>query len=698
LLDRLKNALGLGRDLSTSPTPEVIDLEDRLVSEDWERDDRVSGPYFSALGDMDQAISRRDFAAAATAVRASLELIPAFVESARCGRGSLPPSIPALERGGTMLALIGDRAALTAMVDLVKRTPELVDRVGSVEAHMADLETVAAIEAAVHRNPGCPQTQMKTLIGATDGRRVSNLIAWLEKAGRISRKRSGSYWTLHPPASQGAAPSLPKRRLQSHRHGKPPLAVLPLELEGLPYVSLPRAPFHWEERREGRMPEPVPEINQPFELLAAPGWTLDATEKIPMSDRPDTAFRRFMAAREGLFLVDDLGKANAFPEARASTIRYGRAGEASASGRLHHDVYRLSTNPLGRGLIAMSRMTVVHAYDDDVRLILETALEDAPEIEQLLARTGPASELRTFIRAVALAPDADRYLVTAVDEVWCYTLDGQALWGRRLPRKEGWSQIAEPGGVSGTSEDVQDALELMDLKLPVSSEDVKRRYRELAKQWHPDRNPNDALANERMIALTNAAELLTGVDADALGHYTGALIENVISRIEFGDEDLGISFSASIVGGETEAADWIYAAAFAGTSREVFVAGYSGKVIHLNEVGAPLRVYDIGSVPRSVSDTGDYLYILTDTRLYVLQGEVLHALIDTLEAGEIIVGETGFALIEKRRLRWFRENGDHLGTVITKEPIRRAYHTGEHLVVETRQRRARIAGAPSWWE
>jgi hypothetical protein len=526
------------------------------------------------------------------------------------------------------------------MLTVVKSTPELADRVAAVESHLADLETMEEIEAAVYANPGCGQTQMKSLIGAADGRRVSNLIAWLEKAGRISRKRSGSSWTLHPPAAPGPAPALPAQRLRSHRCGKPPLAVMPLDLEGVPYVSLPRAPYRWEERKDGRTPEPVPDIDQPFELRAAPGWTLAVTEKIPMAERPDTAYRRFMAAREGLFLVDDLGKANAFPGARASAVRFSRTGDVAAHGFLQHDVYRLSSNPLGRGLIAMSRAAVVHAYDDQVLSILETALEDAPEVQQLLARTGATPELRNFIRAVALAPDADRYLVTAVDEVWCYTLDGQALWGRRLPRKEGWSQIAEPGGASGTSEDVQEALALMRLELPVSSDEVKRRYRELAKQWHPDRNPNDAHANDRMTALTDAAELLTGVDADALGHYTGALFENVLSTVEVDDENLDFSFSVSVVGGEVDVADWIYAAAFAGTSREVFVAGYSGNVVHLDESGTPLRVYDIGSVPRRIADTGDYLYILTDTRLYVLQGETLHALIDTQEAGEIIIGET----------------------------------------------------------
>ena len=62
----------------------------------------------------------------------------------------------------------------------------------------------------------------------------------------------------------------------------------------------------------------------------------------------------------------------------------------------------------------------------------------------------------------------------------------------------------------------------MNLTLPVTPLDVKRRYRELAKQWHPDLNPGNPTAEERMKSLTGAAEILTGIDPAALPRYTGA--------------------------------------------------------------------------------------------------------------------------------------------------------------------------------
>ena len=111
-----------------------------------------------------------------------------------------------------------------------------------------------------------------------------------------------------------------------------------------------------------------------------------------------------------------------------------------------------------------------------------------------------------------------------------------------------------------------------------------------------------------------------------------------------------------------------------------------------------MRAYDIGAVPRRIVDTGDYLYLLTDTRLYVIRDDALHALIDTFEAGDLVVAQTGFGLLERKRLRWFHEDGRYLGSVVSKDPIRRIYSSNDRMIVETRQRRAVIDGVPAFWD
>lgn len=159
-----------------------------------------------------------------------------------------------------------------------------------------------------------------------------------------------------------------------------------------------------------------------------------------------------------------------------------------------------------------------------------------------------------------------------------------------------------------------------------------------------------------------------------------------------------VTMTASYVVGEIHAADWIYATSFAGWSDAVFLASYTGRVVVVTKSGEPIRAYDIGAVPRRIVDTGDYLYILTDTRLYVLRDETLHPIIDTFDGGDLIMAHTGFGLLEKKRFRWFREDGTYLGSIVTKDPIRRVYAAPGGIIVETRTRRAFVCGAPAWWE
>ena len=181
--------------------------------------------------------------------------------------------------------------------------------------------------------------------------------------------------------------------------------------------------------------------------------------------------------------------------------------------------------------------------------------------------------------------------------------------------------------------------------------------------------------------------------------YSGAnLHENEMARVDVSIGGENFAVTMGIHGSESFAADWIYAASFAAHDDGAYLAGYSGRVVRVDGNGRGIRIYDIGSVPRRILDTGDFLYLLTDTRLYVLRDNALHALIDTHEGGDLVMTETGFGLIEKKRLRWFREDGHYLGSIITKDPIRRIYAKDENTVIETRQRRATIQGMPSWWD
>jgi hypothetical protein len=581
---------------------------------------------------------------------------------------------------------------------LVNGTAAIQHWAETVDGHFLDLELVPAILGMVEANPACFQTDIKALVGAEDGRRIATLIGWLEKGNQLVRVKEKKTYRLYLPGAnelvlEAAVPSVPATPTRSHRTAKPALVVQEIDIRSLPLVPLPPSPPYWQERDLVR--EVPPPAQGAFEVRDAPGWHLEEITSIPMPERPDPAFRHLHGMAEGLLLLDDLGNAEGL-RAPASVLRYGQDGRELARAPLRHDVYRLEVNPLGHGFIGMSRTNVVHAYDQHLQLLLETSLSDSPEIRALQNRVEMhVGDLKGLVRSVALSPDNQRYLVTVMDEAWCIGLGGEGLWALKTPLKEGWTRVTDRAGAAGTSTEITEALAALDLSLPITPEQVKRQYRVLAKQYHPDvsRAPD---AEERMKALSHAASVLTGLDEDFLAGTLGARYRQVghASTIDVGG--VSVTFEMGYEVGEMQAADWIYASSF-GLNGVVYLASYTGRVIVVGGDGTPLRAYDIGSVPRRIADTGDFLYLLTDTRLYVVQGEALYAVVDTVQAGSLIVGKTGFGVLEPKLFRWFSKDGQLLGSVVSKDPIRRVYDSPRGLVVESRTRRAVITGAPAWW-
>lgn len=655
--------------------------------------------YFDTMGQLQAAVTERKYTEAAALVRENLRHLPAWVQEWSRDYGSFDiRSIPALEQGGTVLALVGDDEGLARMRELVQETPVLRPWAEHVEGHEKDRKLFPAIVEAVHENPNCLQTDVKSIVREVDGRRVARLISYLEKAGALARVKSGRTYKLLPPDSPGI-PARPRRIVKSHRAERVSFPPQVLDLSSLDYVPLPRAPLRWEEVQAGRQKARVSKPVEPFEIRDA-NWQIGSVEPIPMAERPDTAFRRPYPTGSGLFVIDDLGNAEGLGQADAAALRYDRSGRLAVMKALNHGVYRVGVHAMGQGLIAMSKDCILHAYDDELRPFLETTLAEAPEITALRDRfeIPTLRELKNRLRSVALSQKATRYIFTAVDEAWCVDVRGNVLWGVRLPFKEGWERVVPLGEELGTSDEIDAALALMGLTLPLDPQTLKQRYRLLAKRWHPDLNPGDPVAGEKMKELTTAAGMLTGLETNALSEYTGARAFREVGGSEVEVEGARVTVTIGIEVGESQAADWVYAASFAAQSDDAYVAGYSGRVVKVTKDGQGLRVYDIGSVPERIVDTGDYLYLLTNTRLYVLRNDTLHALVDVFDGGDLIVAQTGFGLLEKNRLRWFREDGLLLGSVISKDPIRRVYFAEAGMVVETRQRRATVQGVPTWWE
>jgi hypothetical protein len=706
--------------------------------------------YFELSGEIEMGKRDRDYARAIRAARATYAILPAIVRQWKLEHGHFDITTShAVHTAPKLMAVMEDRDGIRELRAVLELVNELRDWLPSAEEAEADLNVVPRLVALVQAEPGILQSSLKTRLprdaNGEAGSGVSNLAAWLEKAGRIQRVKKGSSYRLYPggyriptttapssssssskasssastssplpstastsPASHLPAPAHPPRPRGRRSAAKARL----LDLDRLPIVRLPKAPLRWEERQQ-READAGPSAasstkgsgSAKFQVQGE-GWALGTEEKLAPADRPDPAYKDVFPTGRYTHWLDPKGKREGFEHA-ASVLRVtDREGRVVAERGLAHDVYRSDVNADGTGILFLPRDGFLHGYTETIEPFIEESLAELPEYRAQADRFGIGPhELKNHTRTVAISSDRSRYLVTVVDEAWCLdTATREVLWGFRMPSKEGWTRtVADRSERTGTSADVEAALRLMELELPVTPEDITKQYRVLAMRWHPDRNPDDARATARFQELGAAMELLTGSDLTGLSGrevervtYEQVLSTSHVSLPDGHGTAVDVEFTISMGVSESFASDWIYAANL-GKDGRAFLASYSGKVVVISPLGLPERVYDIGSVPRHIVDAEEHLYILTDTRLYVLDGDRLEALVDVYGASDVVVGDRGFALLEPKAVTWYTPTGRRVGSVETKDPLRRVLSTTQGLVVETRQHRARVIGAPSWW-
>ncbi len=632
------------------------------------------GTYFSELERLTAAVSAKEYHAAAAAARASLPFLRQWLEDPRGDGKRLDIRIPALSQGGTMMALIGDMDGLTELRDLVFDHEFLDAYRGEAEEHFVHHDLFNQIRDVIRDKPGVLQNGMKTELGIEDGRLASRLVSYLEKSGEVRRAKKGKTYALYlagiemPDAASDAIYVEPNRP-GSHRKETRPARATELDPKRVRIVPLPPSPKAWEK------PVELPKTEDAFADFQA-SWTEIRVDSIRRDNRPDPAFRKHFSTRGGALSFDDLAKSETSLGRAGAVLFSNSKGQPGTPLPLLRQPYEISVHPLGDGFALRSRSNVLTVYDAELNVDFETDLSMAPEIPANRERLGLAeSDTHRALRCIALSPERGRYLFTHVDEAWCIDRHGSCLWGLRMPAKEP-TRVRVEGQRFGMVGDIQRALDVMGLKMPVTPDEVRRRYRQLVRELHPDLNPGN---EERMKAVNVASEQLTGLEPGQLdGSDTGD-----------GGFEIVISFGAAAQ------ADWIYAAAFSGNGQTALLGSYAGRVVRVDRGGMPVEIYDVGSVPVRIVETDAFLYIMTATRLYVLQEDRLMALEDCASKCDLLVDGGLVLLVETKGVRVLTEDGRALGIALTKAPIRRAYVDEGDLVIETRTQRGRFHGLRS---
>lgn len=685
-LPAVREAAGSGDDGAGS--------ERRSRFEDFERETRErleaqshempGQAYFSQLQALQDSISDRRYADAATAARKSLPLIREWLVDPKGNGKRLSLNMPALTQGGTMLAITGDREGLVMLQSLVSEFDHLEEYRADAEKHLAAIDLFDAIRKAVAAKPGILQNKMKSEVGCEDGRLVSNLISWLEKAGEISRAQSGKTYALYVDGVEMSAkdasavytePPLPGSHQARSKPGKP----IELNLDKLTLVPLPPSPEAWTSQVT------LPATSEIFED-AEGAWRELTVEAIAPADRPDPAFRKHFTTRGGVLSFDDLAKSEASLGAAGAVMFSSEQGGTPMVARLERPIYALDVHPEGQGFATRSKANILTVYGADLKVDFETDLSATPEVAAGRRRLDLGEEggilwgePHLALNCIALSPSRDRYLYTHVDEAWCIDRDGKRLWGVRMPERpvETYHQTFEVGGMGGhtkTAVEIEEALEKLELALPVTPDDIRHKYRGLVRQLHPDLKSGN---EERMKAVNAAYETLTGASHNDLQGKKSA-------------EDL-LTFSATVTFTTGGGPDRLQSAAFSGRGDTVLLGTSQGRVLRIDGSGKPIALYDVGTAPTRIMETDRYLYIQTFTRLYVLEGDRLVGLQDCTTKCDLLVDEGLVLLVENKGVRVLTETGRPLGVALTKAPIRRAGVEDGVLVVETRTHRGRFS-------
>jgi DNA polymerase III epsilon subunit-like protein len=155
------------------------------------------GDYFTLLETLQSAIAKKRYAEAAEAAHSSIAPLRNWLKDPKGDGKRLQLRIPALQQGGTMMAITGDKRGLEKLRELVLEFDHLEAYRSDTAKHLKSIELFERIRLLVTSKPGVLQNKMKAELGEVDGRHVSNLISWLEKAGEITRMKSGKTYALH---------------------------------------------------------------------------------------------------------------------------------------------------------------------------------------------------------------------------------------------------------------------------------------------------------------------------------------------------------------------------------------------------------------------------------------------------------------------------------------------------------------------
>jgi hypothetical protein len=254
-----------------------------------------------------------------------------------------------------------------------------------------------------------------------------------------------------------------------------------------------------------------------------------------------------------------------------------------------------------------------------------------------------------------------------------------------MPPPEGY-EVERRESESDSSE-VTKALSVLELYGSPTQEEIKAQFRNLALKYHPDRNPENPLAEEKMKLIIGAYRVLSDEDIQSAlaGVNDIEYYYKIMDESDINIKDLGISLKLTI--SMSGPGDWIYSSHVTENGERIYLGCYSGRVYCINEDGNVLKTYVTDDTIRRIQERPPYLYIQTNYSLYVIRDEKLINHIEIGTGDFFSFATWGFIVKKGSIISIYGYDGTLIGNIrFSKEPYE-TIPTNQGITVYTKKGR-----------
>ena len=177
-------------DSSREPSPLLAELREKHKDQSLSK---LNDLYYSLLTKIQGEKKNRDFKKMTMYSQMSLGLIEPLILQNKIAYGSFDlGSIPALEEPLSYYAINGHSGQIKNVEEIVNFFPELSAWKEAVNGAKETASLSTSLMKAVKDNPGTLQKDIKKLIDVEDGKKVANVLYYMDLYGKIRKEKSGN--------------------------------------------------------------------------------------------------------------------------------------------------------------------------------------------------------------------------------------------------------------------------------------------------------------------------------------------------------------------------------------------------------------------------------------------------------------------------------------------------------------------------